>query len=227
LQKWIKKLGVKHFSEKLMLSKLFESGTVRYIADLYHLTVSELTRFEGVKEKSAQKALNNLYSVKTLPLERFIAGFDIESIGERMVRKIVNSGYDTLDKIRASSVSELSIVEGFAEITAQYLLDGIDDLYPQMQDVVSTQRITIQEGKKAMAGNLAGKSFCFTGKLDTMTRAQAEQLVAENGGDAKKSVVKNLTYLVANSTEQTVKLKKAQEQGTEIITEQEFLDMVE
>jgi DNA ligase (NAD+) len=226
LQKWIKKLGIKHFSEKLMLSKLFESGKVQHIADLYDLKVSDLTRFEGVKEKSAQKALDNLHSANKLRLEQFIAGFDIENIGERMVRKIVNAGYDTLDKIRTSSVSELSMVEGFAEITAQYLRDGIHDLYPQMQDVLSNQKITIQEGKKDMAGKLDGMTFCFTGKLDTMKRAEAEQLVAEHGGEAKKSVVNNLTYLVTNSTEQTAKFKKAQEQGANIITEQKFLEMI-
>ena len=77
-----------------------------------------------------------------------------------------------------------------------------------------------------MAGKLEGLSFCFTGKLETMKRAEAEQLVIENGGEAKKSVIKNLSYLVTNSTEQTVKFEKAQEQGTKIISEQEFLDMI-
>ena len=77
-----------------------------------------------------------------------------------------------------------------------------------------------------MAGKLEGLSFCFTGKLEAMKRAEAEQLVIDNGGEAKKGMVKNLSYLVTNSTEQTVKLKKAQEQGTKIISEQEFLDMV-
>ena len=77
-----------------------------------------------------------------------------------------------------------------------------------------------------MTSKLEGLSFCFTGKLETMKRAEAEQLVIENGGEAKKGVVKNLSYLVTNSTEQTVKFKKAQEQDTKIITEQEFLDMV-
>lgn len=77
-----------------------------------------------------------------------------------------------------------------------------------------------------MSGKLEGLTFCFTGKLETMKRAEAEQLVAENGGEAKKGVVKNLSYLVTNSTEPTAKYRKAQEQGTKIISEQEFLDMV-
>ena len=224
LQKWLKKLAVKYFSEKLMLRKLFDTGKVQQIADLYSLKVSDLTKFEGVKEASAKKALDNLFAVKEIRLERFIAGFNIENIGERLVKKIVDAGYDSLDKIRNASVSQLSKVEGFAEITAKYLLDGVNTLYPHMCEVLQTNKISIQE--KKMAGKLEGLSFCFTGKLETMKRAEAEQLVAENGGESKKSVVNDLTYLVANSTEQTAKFKKAEAQGTQIISEQEFLDMV-
>jgi len=226
LHKWLKKLAVKYFSEKLMLRKLFDTGKVQQIADLYSLKVSDLTKFEGVKEASAKKSLDNLFAVKEIPLERFIAGFNIENIGERLVKKVVDAGYDSLEKIRNSSVSQLSKVEGFAEITAQYLLDGVNNLYPHMREVLQTNKISIQE-KKKMAGKLEGLSFCFTGKLETMKRAEAEQLVAENGGESKKGVVKDLSYLVTNSTEQTAKFKKAQEQQeTKIISEQEFLDMV-
>jgi hypothetical protein len=76
------------------------------------------------------------------------------------------------------------------------------------------------------AKNLTGLSFCFTGKLDTMKRADAEQLVIDHGGAPKKGVVLNLSYLVTNFTEPTAKYRKAQEQGTKIISEKEFLDML-
>ena len=59
-----------------------------------------------------------------------------------------------------------------------------------------------------------------------MKRAEAEQIVIDQGGEAKKSVINDLSYLVTNSTEQTAKYKKAKEQGTRIINEQEFLDLV-
>ncbi|MFW9864706.1 MAG: BRCT domain-containing protein [Candidatus Thorarchaeota archaeon] len=77
-----------------------------------------------------------------------------------------------------------------------------------------------------MGKKLEGMSFCFTGKLETMKRAEAEQLVRDHGGEAKSSVVKNLSYLVTNSDEPTTKYKKAQAQGTKIITEEEFLKMI-
>ncbi len=225
LQKWIRKLGVKHFSEKLMLSKLFDAGKVKKIADLYDLKVSDLTKFEGVKETSAKKALDNLFAVKEISLAKFIAGFDLENIGERIVAKVVNAGFDILDKIHNASIRDLSKVEGFAEITAENLLNGLRKAYPDMLDLLKTNKIKIKE--RVMSKKLEGLSFCFTGKLETMKRADAEQLVEENGGVPRKSVVNNLSYLVTNDTTPTAKYKKAQEQNTKIISEEDFLEMLE
>lgn len=104
-----------------MLRKLFDSGRVQKIADLYTLKVSDLTKFDSVKEISAKKALDNLFAVKEIRLEKFIAGFNIENMGEKLVKKVVDAGYNTLDKIRNASKSQISKVDGFAEITAECL----------------------------------------------------------------------------------------------------------
>ncbi len=224
LQRWIWILGVKHFSEKLMLQPLFKSRKVKYIADLYSLKVSDLTKFEGVKETSAKKALDNLFAVKEVSLAKFIAGFNIENIGELLVKKVVDAGFDTLEKIKDASVQEISKVEGFAETTAKFLLDGIQKVYPQMINVLETGNISIQNSVKE--GKLKGLSFCFTGKLNEMTRSEAENIVLKEGGEPKSGVTKNLSYLVTNETTPTAKYLKAKEQDTEIITEEQFLKLI-
>jgi len=223
--KWIKKLEVKHFSEKLLLKPLFDRGKIESIADLYSLKISDLTRFEGVQDTSARKALDNLFAVQEVSLARFIAGFNIENIGEDLTQRVVDAGFDTLDKLKEASIHQLSQVDGFAEITATYLLNGINKLYLEMKAVLNTNKIKIKEGKR-MGGKLEGLSFCFTGKLETMKRAEAEQMVRDHGGEPKSGVVKDLSYLVTNSTELTAKYTKAQGQGTKIISEQEFLNMI-
>jgi len=195
------------------------------ISDLYSLKISDLTRFEGVKDTSAKKALDNLFAVKEISLVEFIAGFNIENIGEDLTQRVVGAGFDTLDKIRNTSVHQLSQVDGFADLTATYLLNGISKLYPEMKAVLNTNKITIKEGK-CMGGKLEGLTFCFTGKLETVKRAEAEQMVRDHGGEPKSGVVKDLSYLVTNSTEPTAKYTKAQEQGTQVITEEEFLAMI-
>ncbi|KKL18528.1 hypothetical protein LCGC14_2474610, partial [marine sediment metagenome] len=226
LTKWIKKLNVKHFSKKLLLRPLFDSGKIKTISDLYHLKVSDLTKLDGVKETSAKKALNNLNAIKAVLLAKFIGGFALENIGEDMVQKVVDAGFDTLGALRNASAFQISQVEGFADISARQLTEGIAKLYPQMKAVLDTNKIII-EVKKEMGEKLKDKTFCFTGKLETMKRAEAEQLVEDNGGQSHSGVSKNLTYLVTNSTEPTAKYNKAQEQDTKIITEEEFLKMIE
>jgi DNA ligase (NAD+) len=224
LRTWIKKLEVKHFSEKLMLGPLFETKKVQKIADLYSLKVSDLTKFDGVKEASAKKALDNLLAIKEVSLARFIAGFNIENIAEVMVQKVVDAGFTTLEDIKSSNPTKLSQIEGFGVITANLLHDGIKKRYSEMQDVLNTGKIKIKQ--KIKGSRLQGLTFCFTGKLETIKRGEAEQLVAENGGQAKSNVVRNLSYLVTNDTAPTAKYKKAKAQGTKIITEKEFLDLI-
>ncbi len=226
LTKWIRKLNVKHFSKKLIIKPLFDSGKLQTIVDLYRVKVNDLTRLEGVKETSARKALDNLEAVNTISLAKFIGGFAIENIGEDMVQKVVDAGFDTLEKIRKASNFQISQVEGFAEISAHQLTEGITKLYPQMKEVLNTNKIKI-EVKKMGSNKLDGKTFCFTGKLETVKRAEAEQMVKDNGGQSRSGISKNLTYLVTNSTEPTAKYTKAQEQDTKIITEEEFLEMIE
>ena len=225
LTRWIKTLNVKYFSEKLMIRPLFDSGKIQTIADLYHLKVSVLTKLDGVKETSAKKALDNLYAVTKVPIAKFIGGFAIENIGEDMVQKVVDAGFDTLEKIRRASTFQISQVEGFAEISGNQLTEGITKLYPQMKEVLDTNKIKIEV--KEVGNKLEGMTFCFTGKLEIMKRTEAEQFVKDNGGQTRSGVSKNLTYLVTNSTEPTAKYTKAQEQDTKIITEKEFVKMIE
>ena len=210
------------------LRPLFDSGKVKTIADLYSLQPFDLTQFEQVKETSAKKALDNLFDVKKILLARFIGGFDIENVGEDLTQRVVDAGFDTLEKIKNASIHQLSQVDGFAELTAQYLKKGIEDLYPQMRQLLDTKKITIPEVKE-MGRKLEGKSFCITGSLENFKpRSKAEELVIKLGGIVKKNVTKDLNYLVTNSDEPTKKYVTAQSQpNTEIISEEEFMKMVE
>ena len=225
LTKWIKKLGVKNFGE-LILKQLFDKGKVRKISDLYELKVSDLTKLERVGEKSAQKALDNLFAVKEVTLSKFIGGFDLENIGESLVEKIVIAGYATLEKVRKATAHDLARVELFGDITANQFHREFHALYSEMIEVLDTKKIKIRRTIKMGSNKLEGLTFCFTGKLETMTRNEANALVSENGGTPKNGVVKDLSYLVTNSTEPTSKYVKAQGQGSKIVSEEEFLAMI-
>jgi DNA ligase (NAD+) len=224
LLKWIQKLEVKNFGE-LILKQLFDKGRVKKIVDLYTLTLKDLTRLERVQERSAQKALDNLFAVSEISLAKFIGGFNLENVGERMVQKVVDAGFDMLEKLHKATPSDFARVEGFGSITGQWLYEGMQSLYFDMLDVLNQNKITIRR-REMGSKKLDGLSFCFTGKLESMTRKEAQELVTEHGGTSKSGVSSTLSYLVTNSTESTAKFTKAQQLGVKVITEDEFLAMI-
>jgi len=224
LEKWLSVLEVRDFGSATV-GKLVESGKVKSLADLYRLKPEELAEYEGMGEKSAGKILRNLASKGEIGLARFVAGLDIEGIGELNAEKAVAAGFDSLEKLRTAEVPELATVDGLGEITAGIIVGGLAELSREIDELLATGAVRLTSG--AGAGPLAGKSFCFTGELGSMKRPQAEELVRSLGGQPKSSVTKGLSYLVTNDPGSgSEKNKKAASFGVAIIGEPEFLKMV-
>ncbi len=228
LLKWINVVDIRDLGDTLIRS-LFKDGVVCSITDIYSLNEKTLAPYFLNEESlqsdkqslGAKKVALSIQGHKTVSLSRFIAGFDIENIGETVVEKLVAAGYDTLDKILAASEAEIASVYGFADIMAKTLKKGLEENKEEMLSLISSGTIIVQQG--ASSGSLAGKSFCFTGELTSMKRADAQNLVKERGGTVKSSVVKGLSYLVTNDTTSgSAKNKKAAELGIPVINEQEF-----
>ncbi|MFP4329591.1 MAG: NAD-dependent DNA ligase LigA [Spirochaetaceae bacterium] len=225
LRKWISVLDIKEFGP-VLIDRLFESGVVRYVADLYRVTPQQIAAFEGMGEGIARKALGNLKAVSQVRLAKFIAGFDISGIGELIVEKLVNAGFSSLDALRKAEVSQLAEVEGIGEITAETLKRGLSELAEHMDAVLRTGSIEIVAPRSDSP--VAGRSFCFTGSLNTMKRSEAEERVKSLGGSAKSSVTRDLDYLVTNEPDSgSSKNRKARELGVRIIDEEELLSLLD
>jgi DNA ligase (NAD+) len=224
LRKWLDVLDIRDFGDAI-LTKLFEAERVTSIADLYTLELSDLVAHERMGETLARKILRNLYAVDEVPLSKFVAGFNIEGVGTLIVDKAVAAGYDTLDKLRAADAAELAEVNGIGEIIGETIARGLAELDERMDAVLATERVRVAE---PAAGPLQGKSFCFTGSLATMTRAQAQDLVRAAGGSVTSSVTKTLSYLVTNDPESgSSKNRKANDLGVAVISEEQFAALLE
>ncbi|MEE1058590.1 MAG: NAD-dependent DNA ligase LigA [Treponema sp.] len=230
LLKWVQVVDIRDLGETLVNS-LFEKKVVQSISDIYKLNVETLTPFflneESIaaekKSLGAEKVIKSIENHKNISLEAFVAGFDIEGIGETTVEKLVSAGFNSLEKLLNASVDEVASVYGFAEIMAKTFVNGLKENAEEMKNLSSTYVNII----KKEAGALSGKSFCFTGELVTMKRADAENLVKNAGGSCKSSVTKDLSYLVTNDTTSgSSKNVKAAKLGIPIISEKEFLQMI-
>ena len=223
IRRWLDVLDVRDFGDAI-LSRLFESGRVTGIADLYGLEVEDLTGFDRMGETLARKILRNLNAVKTIPLSRFVAGFNIENIGVLIMDRVVSAGFDTLEKVRTVTGEELAAVNGIGPVTAEVIVRGVRDLAPEMDAVLARGKIGITP---PVLGPLQGMSFCFTGTLSSLTRARAADLVREAGGSVTSSVGRDLTCLVTNDPQSgSSKNRKAQELGVRILSEEAFLDLI-
>jgi len=227
LEKWVSVLDIRELGDKL-LRQLFDSGRVQNISDLYTLTAEELAAYDRMGEMSAAKVIRHIRTKRELPLQVFIAGLDLEGVGELIMERAVFAGYDTLKKLKAAQAPDLAKVWGIGDITAGVIVQGISELAAEIDKILAANIITIAAPPKKEEQPLRGLSFCFTGELKTMKRSAAEEKVKALGGSVKASVVKDLSYLVTNDTGSgSAKNKKAEALGVSIIDEEGFLALLE
>ena len=229
LTKWVQTVDIRDLGESLIKS-LYESGTVKSISDLYALTTEQLTPFflneqsiaAEKKSLGAEKVYSSIQNHRRMSLSIFVAGFDIEGIGETTVEKLVSAGFDSIEKLLNMTEEEAARVSGFAEKMASIAVEGLVENSEEMKSLSNG----IIEIESATVGILSGKSFCFTGELITMKRSDAEKIVKENGGTCKSSVTKDLSYLVTNDVSSgSSKNAKAAKLGIPVIDEKAFLAM--
>lgn len=231
LLKWVQVADIRDLGETLV-TQLFEKGKVQSISDLYKLSAEDLTPFflneESLaaekKSLGAEKVAASIQNHRKMSLAVFVAGFDIEGIGETTVEKLVAAGFNTLNALLNMTVEQASAVYGFAEILAKTAVDGFNENALEMRFLAENFVEIVQDS----AGKLVGKSFCFTGELHSMKRNDAEALVKANGGTCKSSVTKDLSYLVTNDVSSgSSKNQKAVKFGIPVINEEQFFKMLE
>ncbi len=231
LLKYQQVVDIRDLGETLITS-LFKDGRLKSISDIYSLQVEDLVPYflneesmeADKKSLGAQKVYNSIQSHRRLRLASFVGAFDIEGVGETSAEKLIAAGYDSLEKLLNASEEQIASVYGFAEIMAHIIVEGLAENAEEMKQLVSSGTIELEE---AGGGILAGKSFCFTGEMVSMKRADAEQLVKKNGGTIKSSVTKDLSYLVTNDTTSgSSKNVKAAKLGIPVIDEKTFLTLL-
>ena len=231
LLKFVQTVDIRDLGETLV-TQLFKNGRLKSITDIYTLTVDELVPYflneESMENEKrslgAEKVYKSIQAHKNMTLPVFLAGFDIEGFGETLAEKLVQAGFNTLDKLLLATQDQIADVYGFAQIMAHTIVQGLAENAAEMRALVQDGIITIETKS---GGKLEGKSFCFTGELVTMKRQDAEQLVKQNGGVCKSSVTKDLTYLVTNDTTSgSSKNVKAAQLGIPVITEEQFLKLL-
>jgi len=218
-------MDIEGLGEKFV-EQLLSLGLVRSVADIYGLTREDFMRFERMGEKLASNLLAAIEKSKHQDLWRFIFGLGIRHVGERTAKALAHA-FGSLEQIERASLEELTSIRDIGSTVAESIRTFFDN-----QDNIAVIRRMLAAGvtptvqAKKVGGRFTGTSFVFTGSLTRFTRDEARQLVENEGGSAVGSVSKKTGYVVAGE-EAGSKLDKARELGITVLSEAEFLELLE
>ena len=208
-----------------LLEQLVSVGLVSKASDLYSLTVQDLAQLDRMGMKSAQNAVAAIEKSKSNDLSRLLCALGIRQIGVKAAR-VLAQRFGSMDALMRASVEELTAVDDIGEITARFLQKWFAD--EQSQDLIGSLRaagVNMESTEAPQDLRFAGKTFVLTGSLTRFTRDEAGALIEAHGGKTSGSVSKKTSYVVAGEAAGS-KLKKANELGIPVLSEEEFLALL-
>lgn len=209
---------------------LVEQGLIRDYADLYTLTKEQLLPLERMAEKSASNLLAGIEASRQVPFEKVLFALGIRFVGETVAKKLARS-YKNIDALMHAGAEELMQVDEIGERIAQSVVEFFG--HPEKRELVERLRsygLQFSMGEEQLAGQtelLKGATFVVSGVFETLDRNELKKRIEDNGGKVASSVSARTDYLVAGDKMGPSKRARAEALGVPIISEQEFLGMLQ
>ena len=220
-------MDIEFFGPEL-IQRLYRKGTLKTIADFYRLTKDDLLAVERMGDRIGDKISESISERRRVPLSQFIKSLGIRNVGGHIARIIAGS-VRTLERLFDISKDDLMEIHEVGPGVAASVHDFFhDDITVSMVREMLEAGVVVEreEGGAVAHKEIAGRTFVFTGALENFDRKRAQALVEQYGGRAALSVSKNTDYVVAGEASGS-KLRKARDLGLRVLTEKEFIELVE
>ncbi len=211
-----------------MAALLFETGLVRTVADVYDLTVAQVAALERMGEKSAENLVRGIEASKGRPLANAIFALGIRHVGFETARLLAEH-FGSLEAIMTASPEELQLVEGIGPVVAESIAAwSARPEHRAMAAKLKAAGVSLEAERSPQTGPgpLAGLTIVVTGRLETMSRGEAEGRIRALGGKVGSSVSKQTDFLVVGA-EAGSKLARAEKLGTRMLGEAAFRALLE
>ena len=209
-----------------IIQQLLDKKLINNIADIYNLSFDDIASLKKNGKKFAQNLIDSINKSKENDLYRLLTGLGIRNVGVK-IAKILAKKYKTIDKLMAATSEEIALIDDIGPIVANnirefFLQDQTIDLIERLKTSgVNTEYL----GEEVEDNRFEGKIFVLTGSLEDFTRTEASDIIEKFGGKTSGTVSKKTDYVIAGE-EAGSKLNKAQSLGINIISEQEFKEMI-
>ena len=209
-----------------IVESLIEKGLVKSPADIYYLTLDEMKSLWQKGDTAAKKLLKSIEASKEQDVSRLIYALGIRQVGAK-AGKVLAAAFGSLDGLMNASLEELTAVSDVGGVTAANIVDWFAQ--PQSQHMVERLRaagVNFESKRVVTDARFSGKTFVLTGALSKFTREEATEKIELLGGKASGSVSKKTSFVVVGENAGS-KERKARELGIPILTEDEFLEMIQ
>ena len=208
---------------------LYSQGLLHNIADIYDLTLDDIARQERLGEKSAQNMLAGIEASKQVPWARVLFALGIRMVGETTAKKIARR-FPSIDQLQWANVEQLTAIDDVGEQIAKNIIAYFNDL--SNLEIINRLReagvqMESQEEEQAPQSDiLQGKSIVVSGVFSHHSRDEYKAMIEAHGGKNVGSVSKKTSFILAGENMGPEKRKKAESLGVEILTEEQFLELI-
>ena len=206
---------------------LVEKNLIHSYADLYDLNFGQIVDLERMGDKSADNLLRGLELSKTVPFERVLFSLGIRFVGETVAKKLAK-GLKSIDAIQKATFDQLISIDEIGEKIAisvqQFFLDERN-----IQIIEKLKNVGLQfeiKEKEGLTNLFEGKIFVVSGVFSTFSRDELKEVIEMNGGKNASSISSKTTYVIAGENMGPSKLKKATDLGVEILSEDQFIQLL-
>ncbi len=206
---------------------LFDANKIANYADLYDLKFEEVVVLDRMADKSANNLIDGIEASKEIPFERVLFGLGIRFVGETVAKKLAKH-FKSIQNLRNASFDELLTVDEIGEKIANSILfffsnEQNNALVDRLMEAGLNFVIVEKDGA---SNKFEGKSFVVSGVFNAFSRPELKEVIEINGGKNVGSISKNTDYLIAGDKMGPAKLKKATDLGVAIVSEDEFIAML-
>jgi DNA ligase (NAD+) len=209
---------------------LYNNGLVKDYADLYELTARQIIPLERMAQKSADNLIAGIEKSKEIPFERVLFALGIRYVGETVAKKLAKH-YKTIDAIAAASLLDLTLVDEIGERIALSVIGFFEN--PDNKIIIErlksygVQLEVVEVFNPDATDKLGGKTFVVSGVFSQFSRDGIKKAIEDNGGKAGSSISTKTDYVVAGDNMGPAKLEKAVKLGVPVISETDFIKMLE
>ena len=218
-------MNIDGFGEKLV-GQLVETNLIKNIADIFTLSIKELSSLDRMAMKSAQNIIGSVELSKNTTLARFIHGLGIRNIGSNASKILEKTFCGDLDRLISASIDDFKNIHEIGETMAESIFHYFQNI--ENQNIINQcllRGVRFKEVEKIIDSKFTETLFVFTGSLKKFSRKDAQDMIERLGARASSSVSKKTDYLVAGSGAGS-KIQKAKSLNIKILSEEDFLNII-